>query len=154
VLVLAATAIVAAMGVSLYRTQQVRAQIEASIVELEPAQDLVAASFEITGVPPLDAPAIGVDETMRRFLAATYVDSFKIHNGRIDVRFGARAARVIAGQTLSLTPYETADRRIVWICGNETPGVGLNPLGFAGGTAQATQGTTSIEDRFLPPVCR
>jgi hypothetical protein len=42
VLVLAATAIVAAMGVSLYRTQQVRAQIEASIVELEPAQDLVA----------------------------------------------------------------------------------------------------------------
>jgi hypothetical protein len=61
---------------------------------------------------------------------------------------------VLAGKILSLTPFETADQNVVWVCGNEFSGVGLNPLGFAAGGPQAEQVVTAIEDRYLPPACR
>ena len=74
--------------------------------------------------------------------------------GRVDVRFGRNADDAIAGRTLSLTPFETADQRVVWLCGNKLPGPGLEPLGFAGGAAEPVQILTLIDVRFLPPSCR
>jgi type IV pilus assembly protein PilA len=154
VLVLAATSIVVALGISIYRTHSVRAQVAASLEETEPAQRLVAAAFRDRGTPPFDAAATGIDDTTQHFLGGTYVESLAVSNGRIDVRFGSRADRAIVGKTLSLTPFETADHEIVWICGNERPGVGIKPLGFAGGALQSVQVATAIESRFLPTSCR
>jgi ribosome modulation factor len=83
-----------------------------------------------------------------------YVDHVEVVRGRVDIRFGRNADDAIAGRTLSLTPFETADQRIVWLCGNKLPGPGLQPLGFAGGAAEPVQMLTLIEVRFLPPSCR
>jgi type IV pilus assembly protein PilA len=153
-LVVAATLIIGALGVSTYRTHAVRSEIAASVVEAAPAQRLVAAAFEWKGVPPLDSTAAGIDASSRGFLAGTYVETLDVHNGRIDLRFGTRANAAISGKTLSLTPFETVDRQVIWICGNEVPGVGLNPLGFAAGGPLPVQTLTSIEARYLPPACR
>lgn len=153
-LVVAATSIVIALGVSMYRTYSVRAQIATSVEEISATQHLVVAAFRDSGEPPFDAAAAGIDDTAYRLLAGTYVESLKISNGRIDLRFGAGADPEIAGKTLSLTPFETADQEIVWVCGNESPGVGLKPLGFAGGAQQAIPVATPIEDRYLPSSCR
>lgn len=153
-LVVAATAVIGVLGISAYRTHAVRSQIATSVVEAEPAQKLVTAAFRWKGVPPLDATAAGIDPAARGFLHGTYVEMLDVHNGRIDLRFGAGADAVISGKTLSLTPFETADREVVWLCGNETPDVGLYPLGFAAGGPQPVQIVTSIEPRYLPPACR
>jgi hypothetical protein len=70
------------------------------------------------------------------------------------VLYGAQADPSIAGRRISLTPYETVEGSVVWLCGNETPGPGLKPLGFAGGTRQAAQIPTTIEARYLSGPCR
>ena len=151
---IAATSIVVALGVSMYRTYVVRAQVTASIEEARAIQRLVVRAFEESGVPPLDAAAAGLDEARHEARSGKYVESLEITHGRIDLKFGARAASAIAGKTLSLTPFETVDREIVWVCGNEPPDVGLEPLGFASGATQAIQLATLIEDRYLPRSCR
>lgn len=154
VLVVAATLVIGALGISAYRTHKVRSEIAASVVQAAPAQTLVAAAFEWKGVPPPDATAAGIDASSRRFLLGTYVETLDVHNGRIDLRFGTGANAAISGKTLSLTPFETVDREVIWLCGNEAPGVGLNPLGFAAGGPLPVQTVTSIENRYLPPACR
>ena len=105
-------------------------------------------------MPPANAEAAGIDETARRLLSGSEVGSLEIDNGRIELHFAASADPAIAGKVLSLVPFETADQEIVWVCGNEQPDVGLEPLGFAGGARQAAQTATQIEDRYLPPSCR
>jgi hypothetical protein len=87
-------------------------------------------------------------------MAIALVESVEIVDGRIDILFGSRADGAIAGRRISLTPYETADMEIVWICGNQAPGPGLAPLGFASGGRQAAQLPTTIEARYLRPECR
>ena len=153
-IVIAATLLVAALGVSIYRTHSVRAEIAASVEEAAPAKHLVVAAFRENGAPPADAVATGIDTTARGLLSIPHVESLEVHNGRIDLRFGADADGAIAGKTLSLTPFETADHEVVWVCGGKTPGVGLEPLGFAAGGPQAVSVVTSIEDRYLPRSCR
>ena len=153
-IVVAATAIVAALGVSMYRTYSVRAQVATSVEEAAAAQHLVVAAFRKRGTPPTDAAEAGIDSSAGRFLAGSHVESLEIHNGRIELHFAASASAAIAGKTLSLVPFETADQDVVWICGNAPPGVGLEPLGFAGGAPQAAQVSTQIEERYLPPSCR
>ena len=152
-MVIAVTALVGALGVSAVRTYVVRAQIAAGVTLTATTQDQVARAFRSSGLPPTNRQSAGLspggsDDN------AEYVEAIDIADGRIEIRFGSSADSAIAGQTLSLTPFETADLRVVWICGNKIPGVGLNPLGFAGGARQAVQVLTTIEARYLPSTCR
>ena len=153
-LALVATFLLAALGASMYRTYSVRAQIVASMDETGAAKSLIVAAFQSTGVLPANAAAVGIDESAHRLLLGTYLDSLEVHEGRLDLRFGRIAHTAIAGKVLSLTPFETADRKIVWVCGKQEPGVGLQPLGFADGGRRTVQIVTSIEDRYLPRACR
>jgi type IV pilus assembly protein PilA len=153
-LIVAATSIVAALGVSMYQTYSARAQVATSIDGASATQRLVVAAFEHKGIPPLDTVATGIDNTARSLLLGEYISSFEVYDGRIDLVFGANAHPAIAGKVLSLTPFETADQDVVWICGNQPSGVGLEPLGFAGGARRAVQVPTQIEDRYLPSSCR
>jgi len=153
VAIVAITAIIGALGVSAYRTFAVRAEIASGIASTEGVRDRVTAAFKTTGIPPSDRQAAGVapgrDEAW-----GDYVEDVEIVRGRVDLRFGHHAGDTIAGRTVSLTPFESADQRIVWLCGNKLPGPGLEPLGFAGRAAQPVQVLTLIETRYLPPNCR
>ena len=153
VIVVAVTALIGAVGVSAMRTYLVRAEIAESLALARYAQDQVARAFRNTGSPPAgrtDAglPNDGADRKGR------YVVETRVTDGRIDLVFGAEANEALQGRTLSLTPFETADRQVVWICGSKLPGVGLKPLGFAGGGRLAVQPPATIEARYLPPACR
>ncbi len=140
--------LVAALAVSAYRTYTVRGQVAAGLMLATDAQVRVVATFRSDG-QPLTSIAGPDEKSDGRFLA-----SVAVVNGRIDIRFGRGADGAIAGRVLSLTPYETADLEIVWLCGNKIPERGLQPLGFAGGTAQTVQIPTTIETRYLPQTCR
>jgi type II secretory pathway pseudopilin PulG len=150
---LAATVLVAAVGLSAYRTHVVRDQVAATLVRSEALQARVAESFQRFGVPPRDAAEAGVPADAGRSLA-DYVGSVAITDGRIDIRYDDAADAAIAGRTLSLTPFETVSRDVVWVCGNALPGAGLEPLGFAGGVRRALQTITTIDARYLPSACR
>jgi prepilin-type N-terminal cleavage/methylation domain-containing protein len=150
---LAVTALVVVVGFSGYRTYAVRDQIAAMVVRSQPLQAQVAGAFRRFGAPPRDAAEAGMPDDFGRSLGAD-VASVAITDGRIDIRYLDAADAGIAGKTLSLTPFETADRDVVWVCGNALPGPGLNPLGFAGGAHRAVQAVTRIDPRYLPSSCR
>jgi Tfp pilus assembly major pilin PilA len=149
----AVTALVVAVGFSAYRTYAVRDQIAATLVRSEPLQARVADTFRRLGAPPRDAAEAGMPADAGRSLG-DYVASVDITDGRIDIRYAEAADAAIAGQTLSLTPFETAGRDVVWVCGNALPGAGLKPLGFAGGAHRALQTVATIDPRYLPSACR
>jgi hypothetical protein len=147
--VLGATSIVVALAYSVYRTYRVRAQVAEGIALAAELIPPVTEHFRRYGEVPAEvaSPSAGVP-------GKSVVEAIDVVDGRIDVTYGGRADRVIAGRRLSLTPYETADAHVVWICGNRAPGPGLMPLGFAGGGRQAVPIATAIEARYLTRDCR
>jgi ribosome modulation factor len=151
--VVAVTAIIGALGVSAYHTYSVRAQIASGIASTGAVRERVTAAFKTTGIPPPDRQALGLGQGPDEAWGE-YVEDVQVTRGRVDIHFGHGADDTISGRTLSLTPFETADQRIVWLCGNKLPGPGLQPLGFAGGAPEPVQVLTLIEVRFLPPNCR
>jgi type IV pilus assembly protein PilA len=151
--VLAATGIVAALAYSTYRTHTVRSEVSEGIALASDLIPAVTEFFRRNGDVPatLEAP---LPQPGTRPAGSPFVESVTVVDGRIDVLYGGQADRAIAGRRISLTPYETVDRHVVWICGNEIPGPGLEPLGFADGGRQAVQIPTTIEARYLSRSCR
>jgi len=146
--------VLAAVGVSAYRTYVVRAQVAATVELSAPIRQDVASAFKRTGVPPRDSGEAGLPADAIGVLGP-HVASLAVSDGRIEIRFDDELAeRAIAGQSLYLTPFETAGRDVVWVCGNALPGPGLEPLGFAGGARRAVQVLTTIDARYLPSSCR
>lgn len=152
-LVVAATVLLGALGVSALRTHLVRGEVEESVAHAKYAQHQVTRAFRRTGTPPADREAAGFTEA-EAGNEGRYVDETRVVDGRIDLVFGAAADGVLTGRTLSLTPFETADGEVVWVCGSKPPGVGLQPLGFAGGGPLSVQPPAAIEPRYLPAACR
>lgn len=152
-LVLMMTSVLASVGVSAYRTYSIRAELADSIVATARLRDAIAAIYRSERRPPADEQ----DSALRAVAPAPitrFVAQWRIVNGRLDLTYGGAALPPVAGRVLSLTPYETVDLEIVWLCGNRIPGPGLKPLGFAAGGPQPVQMATTIEARYLPPNCR
>jgi len=150
---LAATGIVAALAYSTYRTHTVRSEVSEGIALANAVIAGVTESFRRRGEVPatLEAPLPPAGPAPA---GSPFVESVTVVDGRIDVLYGGQADPAIAGRRISLTPFETVDRHVVWICGNEIPGPGLKPLGFAAGGRQAVQIPTTIEARYLSGPCR
>jgi type II secretory pathway pseudopilin PulG len=153
VLVVATTALVGALAATALRTYLIRAQVAESIELAKHARDQVTRAFRRTGTPPGDREDAGFSNDGPN-ISGRYVAETRISNGRVDLVFGGETDGALAGRTLSLTPFETADQQVVWVCGSKQPGVGLKPLGFAGGGPLAVQPPPTIEPRYLPPACR
>jgi type IV pilus assembly protein PilA len=146
--VLAATGVVTALAYSAYRTYAVRSEVSEGVVLASDLIPTVTELFRRHGeVPATVDPAPARERS-------PFVESLSVVDGRIDVVYGGQADPAIAGRRISLTPYETVDRHVVWICGNEIPGPGLEPLGFADGGRRAAQIPTTIETRYLSEPCR
>jgi Tfp pilus assembly protein PilE len=149
----AVTAVVAAVLASAYHTHVVRAQVAAAIDQAAATKARVEEAYAKNGDPPNDRPRAGLAADPASGTSGV-VSAIEVDDGRIDISFGAAADPAIRGGFLSLTPYETAGREVVWVCGNKVAGVGLKPLGFAGGSIQAVQRAAGIEPRYLPTGCR
>jgi hypothetical protein len=152
VVALAVTGLMLSLAVSAVDTYVVRGQVAESVALAVPLQHQVAHAFRSSGVPPGDE--LVKAQPTGELAGGTYVDNISIIDGRIDLRFGGAADAALAGHVLSLTPFETADLEVVWVCGTAVPGVGLHPLGFSDGSRQAVQAGTSVEPRYLPRACR
>ena len=100
-------------------------------------------SSTIAGLTPNPGDTVG-----------NYVSGVAIADGRVDIIFGNRANAVIAGLTLSLTPYESADLSVLWRCGNSVAPAGLSTMGTAGGGVAAVYQATTVDNRYLPSSCR
>jgi type IV pilus assembly protein PilA len=150
VIVIAITGLLVSLLVSAYLTYSIRAEVAAGIDTAAAWQDAVEQAFRASGQVP--ASTHDADASTDRW--GPYVESIEVVDGRLDIIYGSEARLAIAGRRLSLTPYETATKEVVWVCGNAVPGRGLKPLGFADGGRQSVQVSATVEARYLPTKCR
>ena len=152
-IVVAITGILGALAMSAYQTYSVRAQIAEGIGLAAVAKTPVIDSFYVQGEAPANRASAGLSANPTDTVG-NYVSSVDVVNGRIDITFGNSAHAQISGRTLSLTPYESAGLDISWVCANQIPGLGLNPMGFSEGGNQSVQIPTTVEARYPPSSCR
>jgi type IV pilus assembly protein PilA len=140
--------ILASLAVSAYQTFTVRSQVSEGIEFAAAAKAPIVDAYTNGGVAPANRAATGLSPQPTD-ARGSYVSAVDIVNGRIDVTFGGPLAHQdIVGAGLSISPYETANRVIVWRCGNapEPPGTPL-----AGGAPHLPP---TLDIRYLPAACR
>jgi type II secretory pathway pseudopilin PulG len=149
-IVIGLAVVIVAILRSAYHTFTSRAEVRAAIGLAQSVKAAIESHYLERGeVPQSDRDLAG-----RTTLPGSTPETIGVSNGRIDLRFGAAAGAALRGRTISLTPYETLEREVVWVCGNRVPGVGLNPLGFLSGGRESVQIAATIEARYLPRHCR
>ena len=146
-IVVAIIGILASLAISAYQTYTVRAQVSEGIYMASGAKVPIVDAYATNGTAPADRPAAGMSPDATD-TTGSYVSSVEISNGRIEIFFGVNAHPDIAGESLSLTPYELNGGSIIWRCG-----AAAQPAGalIAGGEAHVAP---SIDTRYLPKVCR
>ncbi len=148
-IVVAIIGVLASLAISAYQTYTVRAQIAEGINMAAGTKVPVAEAYTNDGIAPIDRTAAGMTPNATDTRGA-YVSSVEITNGRVDITFsGPRAHADIVGETLSLTPYETAGNTLIWRCGAAAVPAGSTLLN--GG---ATHLAPTIDTRYLPSTCR
>lgn len=152
-LVIAIIGILAAIAIPAYETYTVRAQVAEGINMVARGKATIAEAFMIDGEAPADRVAARLSGAPTD-TAGKYVTSVDVVNGVMVVMFGGEANAAIAGQTLTITPYETVDRSIVWRCGSAPPPAGLSPIGTSGGANAAVYIAPTVPARYLPTGCR
>jgi type IV pilus assembly protein PilA len=152
-IVVAIIGILASLATSAYQTYSIRAQVAEGVQLAAVARTPVTESFLTDGEAPANRAQAGLsaNETDTQ---GNYVTSIAVNNGRIDITYGNRASASIAGQVLSLIPYESPGLDVVWVCGTDAPPTGISLMGTSGGGNVALAGGTTIIDRYLPGSCR
>ncbi len=148
-IVVAIIGILSSLAISAYQTYTIRAQITEGLNMAAGAKVPIADAYTNDGTAPVDRAAAGLTPNPAD-TRGNYVSQVAITNGRVDITFGGPLAHAqIVGDTVSLTPYETAGNTIVWRCGN----AGVPPGGalLNGG---ANHQNATVEPRYLPTNCR
>ncbi len=116
----------------------------------------VALGSSTAPQPPIDRTEAGLT-AQETDTQGRYFESIDIVNGTITVRYGNNAHPAIANETISWTPYESADGTIVWRCGyaSAPPGSSLMGVSNAGGAIAAyIAPSANLDPRYFPYECR
>jgi type IV pilus assembly protein PilA len=156
-IVVAIIAILASIALPAYQDYLVRSQVTEGLNLISSVKIAVVESYTQSGEAAADRATAGLSANATD-TSGKYVSSVAINNGRIDLTFGNSANAVISGLVLSLTPYETPDRSVVWRCGNAAAPAGAALLGTAAGgnTALYEAGTLAdlLGGKLVPRNCR
>ena len=144
--------ILAAIAIPAYQTYTVRAQVAEGLNMAAHAKVPIADAFFEDGEAPADRAAAGMSPNPTDTVGK-YVQSVHVDDGVLVVTFGHEVNAVINGLTLTITPYETGDRSIVWRCGS-APAPPGTLLGTSGGGNTAAYIAPTVPDRYLPSTCR
>lgn len=150
-IVVAIIGILASLAISAYQTYTVRAQIAEGLNFAANAKAPIIDSYNNTGVPPVNRAAAGLTppptDTRGNFVA-----ELDITNGRVDITFGNNVHQDAFGDTLYVTPYQSASGSVIWRCGYAPAPAGATEMSGGGVTSAHAVGT--LEERYLPSTCR
>ncbi len=150
-IVVAIIGILASLAVSAYQTYTVRAMVAEALNFAAGAKVPIADAFNMSGIPPADRAAAGMTPAPTD-TQGNYVSQVAVVNGRLDMTFGNNVHQDIFGDTLSVTPYQTAGGNIIWRCGAAP--IPANTTEMNGGGVVAVHLAPTVELRYLPGSCR
>ncbi len=150
IIVIVIIGILASLAIAAYQTYTVRAQVAEALILADGAKVPIVDAFRQNGIPPVDRAAAGMTPAPTDS-QGNYVSQVAISNGRIDMTFGNNVHRDIFGDTLSVTPYQTAGDDIIWRCGAGSIPAGSSEL--SGGGVTAAHLAPTVELRYLPAPC-
>lgn len=153
-IVVAIIGILAAIAIPAYQDYTIRSQVTEGLTLAGAAKAAVAESYAQSGAAPDNRMVAGMSN-VETDTSGKYVTQVLVADGTIEITYGNEANARIAGKTLALTPYETADASVAWDCGLAVdPVAPVELLGTAGAINIAVAGTTDIESKYLPKACR
>ncbi|MBT8084905.1 MAG: pilin [Woeseia sp.] len=151
-IVVAIIGILASLAISTFQTYSVRAQVAEAVNFAGSIKTPIVEAFNNTGVPAADRSAAGLSPDPAT-ASGNYVSGMSIVDGRIDITFGNDSHQDLFGKTLSVTPYVSPGNRVfAWRCANGPVPPGSVPLSGGGVTTSHQAGT--VEERYLPAICR
>jgi len=152
-IVVAIIGILASIAIPAYQNYTIRAQVSEGINLAAASKAAIATAFLDRGEAPANRVAAGLGANATDSVGA-YVSQIDVDDGVLIVTFGNAASAIITGLTVTLTPYESRDRSIVWRCGYAAAPVGLNELGTGNGGNAADYVAPTIPVHYLPSSCR
>ena len=147
-IVVAIIGILAAIAIPAYQDYTIRAQVAEGLNIAAHAKAPIADAFLNDGESPAGRAAAGMTANPTD-TAGKYVSSVDVQNGTIVVTFGFDAHSIIAGLTLTVTPYETPDGSIIWRCGYSASPPGNNTLGTT-----TVYIAPTVPPQYMPAPCR
>jgi type IV pilus assembly protein PilA len=145
-IVVAIIGILAAIAIPAYQDYTIRAQVTEGLNLAGAAKAAVAETFSNTGTAPATRTVAGMTANATDTVGK-FVTQVAVANGAITIMYGNQANATITGQTLSLTPYLSADQSVAWKCGNSAAPTATIMTG-------AAAGATTVIDKYLPKACR
>ena len=152
-IVVAIIGILAAIAIPAYQTYTVRAQVAEGLSMAGQGKVPVVDAWINTGSAPVDRLAAGMSANATD-TQGKYVASVQVTDGVLIIMFGNDVNAAITGLTLTLTPYETPSRGVIWRCGNAPAPGGLAGLGTSGGGNVAVYLPSTVPNQYMPAACR
>ena len=151
VIVVAIVGILASIAITAYQTYTVRAQVAEALNMAASVEAPIVDAYTITGMPAADRAAAGMTP-LATDTQGKFVSQVNVLNGRVDITFGNDVHQDIFGDTISTTPYMSADGTIIWRCGAAPAPV--DGVLLAGGGITSAHKASTIDSRYLPSSCR
>jgi type IV pilus assembly protein PilA len=122
--------VLASMAMPSFQDRVIRAQVSEGIELTEFVRQSIGAYYQRHKTMPADNTAAGLPDA--RSIVGNYVQEVRVVDGAVNIRYGNRSNRFLAGKTLSLRPAVVPEQPIVpiaWECGHAVAPDSMKVLG-------------------------